>query len=283
MEMIIMEKVIQISKNIIPLPILNPKFSCRLLDNLANQEGMGDKRDQEKAKTRLGEIDKHFNSILAEMKDEYPEKTNELIGKTLGSAKFNANEIALYSGFMAQHEHEAHFNYLSGMFLSQLINGSDDIDFILHAIPSYDNIGYCNKKNIVIDGEVGLSLGWKMEKGKITLNGSAIQRVGREMKDGEIIINGFGGGYVGDTAHGGKIIVNGDVGECCGHNLFGTDITVNGNAGEKVGDFMWIGHVRINGNIQSLAHNKHSHGSFIYQRGEFLYEDGIIYGDPKNL
>jgi len=103
-----------------------------------------------------------------------------------------------------------------GLFLSALINNCKDTDFIIHTrhLPEeLELLGYKNIKNITVEGNCGLGLGFRMEGGRIAVEGSTGDSPGAAMAGGDIVVKGDAGRRAGESMSGGVITVEGNVGE----------------------------------------------------------------------
>jgi formylmethanofuran dehydrogenase subunit C len=101
--------------------------------------------------------------------------------------------------------------HTAGIFISYVVNEKylrNEVELkINHPI---DYLGLYTKKNWIIKGNVGNSLGRGMKGGKIKVEGDALTHVGEEMEDGVIEIDGDVSYYVGAGMKGGSIYLNGD-------------------------------------------------------------------------
>lgn len=104
-----------------------------------------------------------------------------------------------------------------GLYLSALINFSKEKEFILD-FTHYKNdfvflmdlLGFHNTKTIVINGNYGSNLGYRMTGGEIIINGNTGRWPGSEIRGGRVIVNGIAGADVGRSMTGGRIDLNGD-------------------------------------------------------------------------
>lgn len=96
-----------------------------------------------------------------------------------------------------------------------------------------DYIGYKNRKNIRVNGDVGYHVGWSMESG--------------------------------------SIIIDGDTGDETGIDMVGGSITINGNAGNAVGHWMKDGEIHLEGDYKSISDG--IKGGKIYHKGKLIREE----------
>src|SRR3989338_7586717 len=134
--------------------------------------------------------------------------------------KYSADDVARFCIALGEFQHKEEFSIKVGLVLSALINNGQDSDYrinIKHFGVRIFNLGHCNTKNIIIDGD-GCSVG-----------------TGEFMEGGSIIINGDVETGVGHGLKNGRITVNGNVGDQIGLYLAGGAITINGNAKGSIG------------------------------------------------
>jgi formylmethanofuran dehydrogenase subunit C len=165
--------------------------------------------------------------------------------------RYGSKEIEELSLILGRYQGSKKFDPLAGIFLSVLINQSYDKDFVLHTdhLANYPGcIGYCNSKNINVNGNVGGYLGRNMKDGKIIVERNAEDHTGDGMTGGVIDINGDAKNSTGSWMHGGKIIVRGNAGMDTGEIMTSGEITILGNADRELGRLMEGGMIRVYGN-----------------------------------
>lgn len=208
--------------------------------------------------------------------------------------------------------------YSPGIYLSALINKviqpNDVATFKITNKKFAENIGiFLPQGKLIIEGDLGGDLGYKMSGGEIILKGSCVGNVAQRMKCGKILIeknledhvvdygrvdegvafrmeggelevlgnakiydHGFGHGGVGYKMKGGTVIIWGDTKEL-GHNMEGGEIIIKGNCEPSsygIGNWMKGGTIKI----ENIAY-----GSIGYQmeRGKIILnrtEDGAYIG-----
>ena len=107
--------------------------------------------------------------------------------------KYSSRDVEKFSLALVEFQDEEDFRYKAGIFLSSLINNGKDGDYVIHTRYLDKKIhwlGFMNRKNIVIEGNVGHFLGAFMEGGTIVLNGNCGDDLGHFMAGGSIILNG---------------------------------------------------------------------------------------------
>ncbi|MFQ5710468.1 MAG: formylmethanofuran dehydrogenase subunit C [Candidatus Geothermarchaeales archaeon] len=114
--------------------------------------------------------------------------------------------------------------------------------------------------SIVVEGSIGMYLGYEMSGGNITVNGDAGSWVGSKMRDGVIEVRGSAGDLIGAPYRGsrrgmagGLIVVHGDVGAEAGCWMRGGTIRVRGSSGMFPGLHMSKGTVLIEGDCEGRA------------------------------
>jgi formylmethanofuran dehydrogenase subunit C len=204
---------------IIPPSIVNAQ---ELFSGLQSEdEQPKDKKYQVEMNQNLEEIVKKFEKILVYIGDIY-EDSLELIKKS-----YSAKDIYEFSIILKNYEKEKGFDYVSGLYLSTLINDSNDNEFNIYTkhldiLPNY--IGYKNNGKI------------------ITINGNVSDWLGDSMISGEIIVNGNANGLIGWGIYDGEIIINGNAGDCIGNIMTGGSIYLNGEY-ESISRIIWGGNI----------------------------------------
>jgi formylmethanofuran dehydrogenase subunit C len=143
------------------------------------------------------------------------------------------------------------FPIRAGNFLSALINGGSDSDYVIHTDhldQKIDFLGRRNRKKITVMGDVGSEVGYGMDGGSITVKGDAEDNAGKWMRDGLIAVEGNAGENLGFCMQGGLVVVEGDAGDTVGHGMKGGVINVRGNAGWGVGCEAGAGYIILEGN-----------------------------------
>ena len=191
--------------------------------------------------------------------------------------------------------------YLTGMFISALINCSSKPRFTLHldGLPfEVSMLAFNNSKNLTVYGDpedafagcacggaitlygkAGALFAYDMAGGKVLVKGGASD-CGEDMAGGRISIHGTVANNVGDRMKGGTILVKGDVLGDVGQIMAGGTIHVIGNVLGAVGDGMRGGTINVDGNIGSLGEFKGNCN--ILQRGKYLVMNGKLMSQPIN-
>ncbi len=155
----------------------------------------------------------------------------------LEGKSYSAKDIRDFSFFLVDYEKAGWYIYDAGLFLSALINSSEEENFEIMTVQLSKVIrfvGFETTKNIVIQGSVD-QVGKSMKKGKILVKGNAGPFIGEGMHGGEIIVEGNSEQYTGNCMTGGKIIVQGNTGTHTGNWSTGGEIHVEGRI-ERTGD-----------------------------------------------
>lgn len=158
---------------------------------------------------------------------------------------YTAEDVEKFSIALADFQDEAKFAQKAGRFLSALINNCSEKEFVIHTghlTMPIDNLGYLNRKNITVEGSVGISVGSNMIKGIITVNGDAGTNTAFRMKGGEIIIRDDAGNGIGGAARGGIVEVQGECGSV--EKLHGSLIIYNKENPRPPKEDSWLGAVK---------------------------------------
>lgn len=106
----------------------------------------------------------------------------------------------------------------AGVFISLAAELAPEETVTLPDMSHYNQIGYENTQELIVEGDVGNHLGGYQE-GNITVKGSAKDCLGHTMHDGTITVEGNAGRRVGQVMTGGEIEIKGDAGEEIGMHL----------------------------------------------------------------
>jgi formylmethanofuran dehydrogenase subunit C len=176
---------------------------------------------------------------------------------------------------LVDYQEESRFEDFTGVYLCNVINSSNDKEFVLNLKnldKTINKLGMFNTKNIAIYGNAGHNLGALMIKGNLVLNGDARSYVGNRMIGGNINVYGNVGTQTGEEMKNGLITINGDCTSNVGYNMEGGKIIVNGNAGYSPGIEMKSGVIELNGDYTKLS--DHINGGDIWHRGIQIVKDG---------
>jgi hypothetical protein len=203
--------------------------------------------------------------------------------KAVKNLQYTAEDVLQFSIILNEFQHEQRFSEKASIFLSALINGGKDSNYVIftkYFDTPLDNLGYWNKKNITVDGNVGNKVGFGMEGGSITVKGNAGDSVGIGLRGGSIIVEGNTGKSVGFRMHDGSIIVEGNAGDGVGNQMQGGSITVKGTAGSNIGYMVVRGEIYLEGDYESLSDVvlrtdskslPEERGRKIYHKGKMIY------------
>jgi formylmethanofuran dehydrogenase subunit C len=170
--------------------------------------------------------------------------------------KYSAESIEAFSLALMVFQDEKGFRSKAGVFLSALMIRSRDTGFVIHTAhleKPIDFLGCYNRKDILLKGNAGDSVGWEMKGGSITIEGDAGFNAGYEMMGGIMTVKGDSGRILGHEMNGGKILVEGDCGEKPGIAMKGGEIIVKGDAGRNAGELMKDGAITIAGDSGDFA------------------------------
>ena len=170
----------------------------KILDRFVSQGRQAEERKADVAENKaIAQIEELFGMFLS-VAHKYPavamDKLYSHWADVLGRAPFSSADICLFSAFrLAAFQGKLGFSYTTGMFLSALINTSPDSDFAINLFQldtELDNVGFCNTKNVTINGNVGRYAFVKMKRGTVIINGDAGEYLGNEIERGSITVNG---------------------------------------------------------------------------------------------
>ncbi len=123
---------------------------------------------------------------------------------------------------------------------------------------------------LVVEGNVGMHVGWGMCGGEITVRGDAHDWVGPEMSGGRIVVHGNAGHMVGSAYRGqpsglcgGEILVHGNVRNETGGAMRRGLIAVGGDAGDFTGVNMIAGTIIVMGHLGIRSGASMKRGSIV--------------------
>ncbi len=146
--------------------------------------------------------------------------------KTVKGLKYSSKDVRNFSVSLSRYNIGGWPLRISGLFLSALINNSEEKYFeviIQHLVQKACDLGKHNTKNVVIIGDTGYFLGAYMQTGLIIVKGSVGIGAGYCMRAGKIKIDGNAGTGLGADSKGGKIYVKGRIegrGEDCKAEIY---------------------------------------------------------------
>ncbi len=190
---------------------------------------------------------------------------------TIKNIYYSARDVENFSIVLSEFEHEKYFSFKAGLFLTALINDSQERDFVIHtAHLSQEPSWLClkNKKNVTVNGAVGTNFGASATGGVMIVDGNTGGLVGQEMNDGIIVVKGNGSRSLGNRLTGGVIIIKGDAEHSAGYGMVGGLIIIEGNAGFELGSRMCGGEIHLEGRYKSLG--EYFFGGRIYQRDNLI-------------
>jgi len=180
-----------------------------------------------------------------------------------------------------------HAAWHSGIYLSAMIDSSDDTDFIIrshHLSTPIDLIGYRNTKNVTLIGNAGKFVGCKMSGGNLVVNGNAysignVNQFG-EVENGNIEIKGdVGSKDQENTVSGsiairkGNVLVHGNVYQ--GIYYYGDPSSTIHIKGDVHGSIYpaRMGTINIDGDYEKIALPRKGYQSFkIFHKGKQIVD-----------
>ena len=204
--------------------------------------------------------------------------------KALEKIDYSAADVGKFAAILSEFDtdekvkpfRESVFGKKTGLILSALTDKGDRDNFTIslrHLRISPDYLGFQNRKNLIINGDVNYLLGFQMVAGRIIVNGNAGYCVGSDMEGGEIIIKG---NVMGIGEHGGyrpgfqsgKIVVEGNVGEI---STLRNDavIIVGGHVG-NIHVSVFGGEIHLNGTYDRISLPPRSK-TRIFHKGKLIF------------
>ncbi len=143
---------------------------------------------------------------------------------------YTVKDVFDFSVMLKKYEKQKGFSF-TGLFLSALINNSEKNDFKIitsHLYNKIDLVGFFNKKNLTVIGDVGQKAAWSMKGGEIVITGNTGTHTGMGMKAGKLMVEGSTDYSAGAGMQGGKLIINGSSGDYVGLISRGGEIYIYG-------------------------------------------------------
>lgn len=220
---------------------------------------------------QLKEIWGKCEFLIVSKYDVNTDDTYGAMANLLEGLDYTAKDVEKFSLALTEFQNEKYFSNKAGIFLSALINRGKDDDYVIHTRHLEKPIhwvGYRNRKNIAVKGDVGWYVGERMVSGIIAVKGDAGREVGKRMEGGTIWIKGNADMQIGFEMENGMIVVEGDVGVLTGDDMRGGKIIVSGNA-EHVGVYIDGGEIHIDGNFRYSHEIK---GCKVFHRGTLIHQ-----------
>jgi hypothetical protein len=208
------------------------------------------------------------------IRDEFSnERDYDQVLALIRDIRYSAEDVEKFSLALAfpEFQDKERFSSSAGLFLSVVINNGDDQDYIIHTrhLQPIDFFGFRNRKNIIVEGDIGSWLGSEMKSGSITVKGDAKRLIGNRMEGGTITVKGCAAGTVGRNMKGGTIVIEGDGGYDIGEVMEGGSITILGMAGHDVGCSMRGGSIYLEADYAGISDQ--IFGGRIYHRGKLIF------------
>src|SRR5208283_1236224 len=189
---------------------------------------------EQRIRSVLVQQDPKLEAMMAAWKSvEYSgQNSGECYGNCVTAVRnldYSAKEVERFSLSIAEFQNEDGFGKKFGLFLSALVNTSQEDEFVIHTtnLDCIDFIGYRNEKEVIVKGNCDRGIGSEMKGGSIQVEGNA-EEIGAGMEYGKITVKGNAGGKIGWFMKGGEITVDGNAGEV-GRCMFNGSITVAGD------------------------------------------------------
>lgn len=198
---------------------------------------------------QLIELWRNFNERAGRLDPSYIEIYDIAnLARNLVKEEYSSEDLEKFVVVLTQFQDERKFPIKAGALLSALINAGKDQDYVIkvdHFDEPISALGFKNRKNLRIIGNLYRSIGVEMKGGSITVEGDVRYTVGSKMEGGTIIVNGNVGWEVGQQMKDGKIIIKGDVDEEVGLGMEGGKLVIEGNVRYDAGQYMKGGKLYI--------------------------------------
>ena len=186
-----------------------------LFDRLNPEQEQQESRELEVTKNpTLESLLKGFENYLNSIPSLYYSENYEIASRCLTSEPISAGDVFEFSIRLAGYDNPDLSSSVAP-YLNQIIYRCRDNDVTictegLHCL--LNDIGFRNDgKNIIVIGDAGYSVGWKMSNGVIRIGGGIKGVPGQKMLGGEVYINGGEVFELPKSAKGGKIYYKGEL------------------------------------------------------------------------
>ena len=258
-------------------PIVRADDLFDRLDNEGNQQS--DKTFQVERITGLGRLLEGFDRAL---KVPFDYRGLNAVYEDMQhlTPVASAEDIEKFSKLLKPFQTLENFDFLAGLYLSSLINNSVDSDFRISLSSEEKRIrslGYLNKKNIIVNGNI-YGIG-SLISGNIEVTGDCEEI--KNIYGGNILVRG-NCDYPGQCMTGGFVEVLGDA-SCVGSSSSRGKIIIHGNVLHYVGDNS-SGEIHIGGHSHKVGFG--SNGGKIFLHGSYDEIDNLgckakVYGKVK--
>ena len=269
-----------VCKAAIPPTLLNVQIldtKARALDSFIPQPRQGPER---KAEFAASPAVREMHKIVAKLSESEYEYNgywmyDNVCVKAAQSFRYTAHDITEFALQLAPcvESFSDHMLYATGLFITALVNESKENDFTLHLehlSRPLPNIGYRNRKNLTVYGNLGQWAFHHQESGAGIVHGNCDHGFCGCKQGGLTVINGDALNPAGDTI-GGQTIINGNAIGYLARDSTGGTISVNGNI-EDMAEFKcrksWFGLKR--------------EGATIYQYRGLIVDRGETVGEVQN-
>ncbi|MEW6035497.1 MAG: hypothetical protein AB1529_02700 [Candidatus Micrarchaeota archaeon] len=159
----------------------------------------------------------------------------ELAKRLAGRVGYSKDDVLGLSVALAGEEDRRGFIRLAGLFLSACVQTGRESVYTINTrgfSRPLEELGFWNRKTIIIDGPSGDRAGRLARKGSLlVLREGAGDNIGQDMTGGTIIAEAGAGAMIGHSMKNGLIIVKGNAGRLAGFDMQGGEIRLEGSCG----------------------------------------------------
>lgn len=157
--------------------------------------------EQEDAGEQFPELERKYDLWDGRSPDiERPERFRRVAGWSVGDLDVSAEALYAFA-------RDRTFEGVDGIWLSEVMERSSDTVFLLPGMRGVDYVGAWNTKTVLVDGDVGVRGGYKMENGLLCVKGGAGDSFAVRMRGGTAIANRGVGANAGVSMRGGELVV----------------------------------------------------------------------------
>ena len=180
-----------------------------------------------------GRLQAAFAGLLASPTKLEPGQFYAEACEQLAAIQSGSKDVMAFSRKLKSHRHMEGIAAKAGLFISAMVATSAEQQFVISPNgldKPLEYIGYENSKELVIIGDAGAHLGFRMTGGSIFVDGDAGTETGAHMTDGTIWVQGDAAERAGLFMRGGRIHIRGRAGKDLGHGRVGGTILVGAHA-----------------------------------------------------
>ncbi len=198
------------------------------------------------ANEKVVKMEKAFEKILKA--PSYFSPGPQAVQREMAGWDYTVQDIEEFIAGIAKYQDAKRYHARAGLFISSLVNHAKEDKITLdlgHLDVLFDFLGYKNRKDLTIIGNIGSHCFQDVETGRGHVEGDALDFFGAQQHGGSISISGDARDDAGYKKDGGSLLVN-NVRNRTGEGMTGGILQINGMSGIMTGHNSKGGHIIIN-------------------------------------